>query len=212
MIGYKGFDKDFKCNGFQFEVGKTYMHKGGVELCESGFHFCEQPIDVLDYYNTRFAIVECENVSKEKEADSKRVCQTITIKEEISLHSLIETSVKYTFDNDQSKKENHNTIKGGAASATGYSGAASATGDSGAASATGYRGAASATGAYSIACGLGIECKARGVVGCWLVLAERVTCNNDWILKSVKSVKVDGKKIRENVWYILKNGKFTKAE
>lgn len=77
MIGYKGFDKDFKCRDFQYEVGKEYVHDGEVKLCESGFHFCENPQGVFGHYvpgnGNRFAIVEADGVSDERESDSKRV-------------------------------------------------------------------------------------------------------------------------------------------
>lgn len=50
MKGYKGFDKDFKCRGFQYEEGKTYEEDEAI-ICKKGFHFCENPLDVLDYYS-----------------------------------------------------------------------------------------------------------------------------------------------------------------
>mgnify|MGYP006267288197 FL=1 len=40
MKGYKGFNPDWTCRDFKFEVGKTFEHKGDVSLCNSGFHFC----------------------------------------------------------------------------------------------------------------------------------------------------------------------------
>ena len=53
MKGYKGFDKDLNCREFQFEVGKTYKIEGKIELCERGFHYCKELIDVMNFYNTQ---------------------------------------------------------------------------------------------------------------------------------------------------------------
>lgn len=96
---------------------------------------------------------------------------------------------------------------GGAASATSYRGTASATGDRGAASATGDQGAASATGKDSIALAAGYRCKAKGAIGCWIVLAERGEWNgNTYPIKEVKAFEVDGKKVKADTWYMLVNG------
>ena len=37
--GYKVFNPDWTCSGFQYEVGKTFEHDGNIEMCGSGFHF-----------------------------------------------------------------------------------------------------------------------------------------------------------------------------
>jgi hypothetical protein len=150
ITSFKGFDNDFRCRGFQFEVGQTYTHPSAVKICASGFHACEYPLNVFKYYapaTSRFAEVEQTGKTERDNSDSKIASAKITIKAEITLSVMIERAVKWVFDRAKLEGEgSHATGLRGAASATGYSGAASATGDSGAASATGYSGAASATG------------------------------------------------------------------
>ena len=58
---YKGFDKDLCCRGFQYEVGKEYEIEGEIKCCQKGFHACESPFEVFDYYDmltSRFCEVE----------------------------------------------------------------------------------------------------------------------------------------------------------
>ena len=62
MIGYKAFNRDLTCRGFQYEIGKTYSIKGLPILCQKGFHFCENIADTYRYYpmsdNTRICKIE----------------------------------------------------------------------------------------------------------------------------------------------------------
>ena len=159
MKVYKATDKDMKCRGFQYTLGKTAEVDGDIELCERGLHACEMPLDVLGYYvpgdGSRYFEAELDEVSNKKSDDTKRVGKKLTLSAEIGIPGLVKAQVEYVkaqcdFDNAIKKadaeKKNHATGDSGAASATGDRGAASATGESGAASATGWRGAASATG------------------------------------------------------------------
>ena len=149
IVSYKGFDRNLKCLDMQYEVGKTYTHTGCVEVCESGFHACEYPLDVFRYYapaGSRFAIVEQGGKLSRLAQDSKIASSAITVSAEISLNALIRAAIEYTFSRAKPQQTKHATGEHGAASATGEHGAASATGEHGAASATGVRGAASATG------------------------------------------------------------------
>jgi len=66
-------------------------------------------------------------------------------------------------------------------------------------------------GKESIAIGIGKNNKAKGELGCWIVLSEWKENNNNWNLISVKSVKVDGEKIKPNTWYKLENGEFVEV-
>jgi len=128
--GFKGFDKDLKCNGFQYEIGKEYVHDGEVKLCSSGFHFCENPLDIFNYYppsDSKFTEVEASKVSENIDSDSKRVCGKIKIGFEISLKTIIETGIKFIFEKTTSSKETKATTGNYANSATTGEGANSAT-------------------------------------------------------------------------------------
>ena len=49
MKAYKGFNPDMTCRGFQYEEGKKY-ETDKAELCNEGFHACERPLDIIQYY------------------------------------------------------------------------------------------------------------------------------------------------------------------
>ena len=67
-------------------------------------------------------------------------------------------------------------------------------------------------GKNSFAIATGIESKAKGKLGCYIAVAEWENINGEWQIKNFKAHKVDGKTIKEDTFYILKNGKFVIAE
>ena len=94
---YKAFDQNMQCRGFQFEVGKTYEHDGPVKACKSGFHACENPLDVWSYYalDSRYAVVEMGGDVSRHDGDSKIAAARITISAEIALPQIISDGVAY---------------------------------------------------------------------------------------------------------------------
>ena len=83
--GFKGFDEDLTCRGFQYEIGKTYKHNGEVELCRSGFHFCRKLKDVHHFYNLKTSrICEIEADGKIDDDGVKSVCSRMRIVREVS--------------------------------------------------------------------------------------------------------------------------------
>jgi hypothetical protein len=58
--GYKAFHSDMTCQGYQYEVGKTYEHEDSICVCSSGFHFCEHIADVFSYYPHEQETIVCE--------------------------------------------------------------------------------------------------------------------------------------------------------
>ena len=92
MKGYKVFNPDFTCRGFQFEVGKTYEHKGKLEICRSGFHFCRHVADCFNYYffNPKNRVAEVEAVGLVESDGDKSVTDKITIVREIPWAEMLE--------------------------------------------------------------------------------------------------------------------------
>jgi len=88
--GFKGFDEDLTCRGFQYEIGKTYKHNGEVELCRSGFHFCRKLKDVHNFYNLKTSRI-CEIEAKGKIDDDgvKSVCSRMRIVREVSREEIL---------------------------------------------------------------------------------------------------------------------------
>ncbi|MCK8831672.1 hypothetical protein MY678_04290 [Haemophilus influenzae] len=168
IIAYKGFKQDWTCRGYQYEVGKTYEHKGNVKACESGFHACEYPLDVLSYYSpavSKFAVVKMSGETSKDSDDTKIASAKITIETEINLPEMIKKAVEWIkgkVDWDAAKVSNTgdqsaatNTGYRSAATNTGYWSAATNTGDQSAATNTGYWSAATNTGYRSAATNTG---------------------------------------------------------
>ena len=149
IIGYKGFNKDMTCKGFQYEEGQTYEMKEKPDICHNGFHFCEYPLDCFNYYDpnkSEYHEVECLGDTDRDNDDTKVCTNKIKIGAKIDIAGMVKASIDYTSERAKKVKGSTTKKKCGASSATGYKGASSATGECGASSATGYKGASSATG------------------------------------------------------------------
>ena len=201
MKAYKGFNADMTCRGFQYKEGETY-HEDIADLCYKGFHACEYPLDVLAYYPPNSSVyheVELEEVSDEREKDSKVCAKFIKIGAKVDIATLVKATVDYTVSKCDPAKSQHAKKDSGAASATGLRGAASA---------TGLRGAASAGHETAIAVAWGPSGKAKGVLGAHVVCAEW----RNGKLVEAKMAVVDGDKIKADTYYMLENGEFAEVK
>ena len=210
IIAYKGFDENLKCRDYQYEIGKTFEHKGKVEVCESGFHACEYPLDVFGYYppsNSRFAIVKMHGETSKGSDDTKIASAKITIETEIKLPEMINRAVDWIKNKiNWSDDKTSNTGDWSAATNTGYQSAATNTGHQSVATNTGDWSAAEVSGCGSIAIATGLNSKSKADNGGAIVCVYR-DCNGD--LMHIKASKVGENGIKANTWYTLDaNGEF----
>ena len=97
--GYKAFNSDMTCRGFQYEVGKTYTHDGELKMCKRGFHFCKRLTDCFRYYDFHTEggghprICEVEALGKVLDGDDgKLVTDRIRIVRELSWGEVLEAA------------------------------------------------------------------------------------------------------------------------
>lgn len=198
IIAYKAMDENMQCRGKQYEVGKTYT-EDKVDCCNAGMHACEAPFDVLHYYHVsdgaRFFQVECGGEVDKSGGDSKFACTELTVKSELKLTDMLKIGVEAVM-----KRVKEKTAEAKETAASGDYSTGAASGDCS---------TAEVSGKDSIAVANGVKSKARGAIGCYLVLTEY---GDDGKLLWAKMARVDGTVIKDGTWYTLKNGEFVEAE
>ena len=89
--GYKVFNPDWTCRGFQYKVGETFTHNGNIMMCGRGFHFCRKASDCFNYYefNSENKVAEIEALGDVETQGDKSVTDVIRIVREIEWHELL---------------------------------------------------------------------------------------------------------------------------
>lgn len=211
MKGYKGFSKGLVCRGKQY-AENTVFEEDTAEICKSGMHFCENPFDVLDHYGfvadngelNEYA--EVEALDDAQTDDQKKFCtKKLKVGEKLGIAGLVNAFVDFTLDK---------TKRDSAAMNTGDRSAAMNTGSYSVAINTGSYSAAMNTEKDGFAISTGIKGKAKGALGCYIAVAEWTYDKyaNEYKLAGFKAHKVDGKTIKPDTFYSLKNGKFVAVE
>ena len=91
MKGYKAFNSDLTCRGFQYEIGKTYEIDEAPIICKRGFHFCADIANCYKFYNmsedTRICEIEAIGYIDSNEDEMKYCTNKIRIIKEITDYS-----------------------------------------------------------------------------------------------------------------------------
>ena len=201
---YKGFDKNLKCRGFQYEIGKEYEMDGEIKVCSRGFHACESPLEVFDHYSmigSRFCEVEQDgNISKEDRGT--KICSSkIKIKAELKLDNMINLGVEWLKDITSPEKIK-TSIKD---NSSGYNAQIGSSGNYAKIDSTGE--------GCVIMCA-GINSVAKASKGSWITLSEWSYSNKKkrYIPVCVKTEFVDGEKIKADTYYKLAGGVFKEIQ
>ena len=234
MKGFKAFRKGMICKGKQYKENTVFEEEKAV-ICRSGMHFCENPLDVLDYYplvdsNGNVAeVAEVEALDECQTDDNKKYCtKKLKIGFKLSLSAFVKAAIDFAFEKSDDKVLTGDYAQlassgNGAQLASSGNGAQLASSGNGAKLASSGYGAQLASSGYcaklassgygAVIAGIGKLNTAKGKKGSWLVLAEwgYNDIERKYIPICVKAAQIDGVVIKEDTFYKLENGEFKEA-
>ena len=206
MKGFKAFGKGLVCRGKQYAENTVFEESKAV-ICWSGMHFCENPLDVLDYYplvdskGNMVEVAEVEALAECKTDDNKKYCtKKLKIGFKLSLAEFVKAAIDFAFE------------KNGGKASTGYGAKLASSGDYAKLASSGDGAKLASSGDGAVISGIGKSNTAKGKKGSWLVLAEwGYNIERKYIPVCVKAAQIDGVVIKENTFYKLENGEFKEA-
>ena len=240
MKGYKGFNPGLICKDKQYQEN-TIFEEPEAKICEKGMHFCENPFDVLDYYDlirsdgTPNEFAEVEALDEPKTDDQKKFCsRKLKIGVKLGLSGFIKACVDFVLEKALFEAPSENVDSGDYArigssgnsarigssgnsaqiGSSGYSAQIGSSGDYAQIGSSGYSAKISCTGSDSVICCAGHGSVVKAPVGCWITLAEWKYdgAKHRYVPVCVKTEYVDGEKIKADTPYMLENGEFVEAE
>lgn len=204
---------------FQYEIGKEYK-EDKADLCHCGFHACENPLDVLSYYNNiddKFCEVELDKIDPNRNKDSKICGKKIKIGIEIGFLGLFKAGIEWIKNKTIFTKEDFKKLPSSYNAKISSSGDYVQIGSSGGSakiSSSGDDAKIDSSGDDCVIMCAGINSSAKAKIGSWITLAEWKYSEEKqkYIPFSVVTKQVDGIEIKEDVYYTLQDGKFKESE
>ena len=258
MKGFKGFAPGLVCRGKQY-AENTVFEEPNAEICKSGMHFCENPFDVLDYYDLVNAdgsfndFAEVEALGEIKTDDHKKFCTTkLRVGAKLSISGFVNACVDFMLEKTKGTNNKDKIGSSGDSAQIGSSGDSAWIGSSGNSAQIGSSGnyarigssgdsaqigssgnyaqigssgysarigssgdsaRIGSSGADSVICCAGHGSKVKAKKGSWITLAEWGWNEEKkrYVPLCVKTEQVDGVRIKEDVFYMLKDGEFVEV-
>ena len=118
MKGYKGFNPGLICKDKQYQEN-TVFEEPEAKICEKGMHFCENPFDVLDYYDlirsdgTPNEFAEVEALDEPKTDDKKKFCsRKLKIGVKLGLSGFVKACVDFVLEKTIAEMPSENVDSG----------------------------------------------------------------------------------------------------
>ena len=204
MKGYKGFNPGLICKDKQYQEN-TVFEEPEAKICEKGMHFCENPFDVLDYYDlirsdgTPNEFAEVEALDEPKTDDKKKFCsRKLKIGVKLGLSGFVKACVDFVLEKTIAEMPSENVDSGNSAQI----------------GSSGDFAKINCTGSNSVICCAGHGSVVKAPIGCWITLAEwgYDGAKQRYVPVCVKTEYIDGEKIKADTPYMLENGEFVEAE
>ena len=231
MKGYKGFNPGLICKDKQYQEN-TVFEEPEAKICEKGMHFCENPFDVLDYYDlirsdgTPNEFTEVEALDEPKTDDKKKFCsRKLKIGVKLGLSGFVKACVDFVLEKTIAEMPSENVDSGYSAQidSSGYSARIGSSGNYAQIGSSGYSAQIGSSGNYaqinctgsdSVICCAGHGSMVKAPIGCWITLAEWKydRAKQRYVPVCVKTEYVDGEKIKADTPYMLENGEFVEAK
>ena len=234
MKGYKAFRPGLVCdpdgNRFQYAENTVFEMDSEPVICKSGFHFCKNPLDVLDYYPlinddgtvNEFAEVEALGDCVTDD-DKKYATKKIRVGAKLDFVKLVQAAVEFDYTSTKNKdgevlSSKKNSAKMASSgnyakmASSGYSAQMASSGNYAQMASSGYSAQMASSGKNAVVMCAGNHGKAKAKIGSWITLSEWDYVDYEYTPVCVRTEKVDGVRVREDVFYTLKNGEFVEVE
>ena len=234
MKGFKAFGKGLVCRGKQYKENTVFEEQEAV-ICQSGMHFCENPLDVLDYYplvdenGDIVEVAEVEALDECQTDDNKKYCtKKLKIGVKLLLKDFVKAAIDFVFEKSDGKVSTGDYAQLASSgdyaklASSGYGAKLASSGYGAQLASSGYGAKLASSGDYAqlassgygaVVSGIGKSNTAKGKKGSWFVLAEwgYNDIEGKYIPVCVKAAQIDGAVIKEDTFYKLENGEFKEA-
>lgn len=206
--GYKAFKPGLICKDKQYQENTTFEEEGAEDICLPGMmHYCNNPFDCLNYYplvneDGKFSdFAEVKALGNIVRGDDKSATNKLHIGAKLGLKGFIKAAIDFTIE--KTTFETSRTLED----------ISSNDEDSAQIGSSGDSAKIDSTGKNSVIMAAGFKSIVKATIGSWITLAEYGRDKNGVLVPvCVKTEYVDGERIKENVFYTLRNKQFVEVK